>query len=416
MTSAKPSKRAKSAGRSNASPGAAEVRRPKGAGARIIDDVAARVGDACDMLGVPDGRVVIVVACSGGTDSAAALHALRRARPSARLYACYVDHRVRPRASIARDREAVRAQALESGAEVRLLRTSGAIPKGVSVEAVLRAQRYRLLTAFARKAGARFVVTGHQRDDVAESTLLALMRGSGVDGVAAMAPRRPLDAGVEVIRPLLWAPKRLLAAYAHAAGLALSEDETNDDVRIRRNAVRRLLRDLEAIAPGASRAIARSAAIASDDKALLAAVADAAWRSARSADGASLYQEHLRRLPIALLRRVLRLEVQRVAGSGRDLAYAHCAAIARALREHRGGVFHAGTARAVLSGRRLKIERSDGVAGKRPSRDATVIAPRARGAVEWDGGCIRLHRMKHGGNAAARTVRNANGAAAGRAV
>src|SRR5579863_7412841 len=103
MTSAKPSKRAKSAARSNASRGAAEARRPQ-AGARIIADVVARVCDACDMLGVPVSGAVIVVACSGGTDSAAALHALRRARPAAQLYACYVDHRARPRASVARDR------------------------------------------------------------------------------------------------------------------------------------------------------------------------------------------------------------------------------------------------------------------------------------------------------------------------
>jgi tRNA(Ile)-lysidine synthase len=353
---------------------------------------------ACDLLGVPDGPIAIVVACSGGADSAAALRSMRAARPRAELVACYVDHRVRPKASIERDRRAVRSQARACDARHASVGLHGADDEGSSLEARLRARRYRALAAFARAHGSRIVVTGHQRDDVAESSLMAMLRGSGVDGIAAMRPRRPIGAGVDVVRPLLWAPKRVLERYVRVAGLTVSEDETNDDVSLRRNAVRKTLARLEAIAPGTRESIARSAAIAHDDKSLLDAVAASAWKRVRSADGASLVAAALRRLPDALMRRVLRIEVRRVAGSARDFTYAHCAAIAAAVRGRRGGTFHAGRAVVELSAGRARF--SETASTSRASRPASASvafeAPRSSARIAWRGGELSLRRVAAG--------------------
>jgi tRNA(Ile)-lysidine synthase len=345
------------------------------------------------MLGIPAGRSKIVVACSGGSDSAAALFAVRSARPHCHLIACYVDHDVRPRANIANDKRVVKAQARASGAELASVRLAGAADEGTSLEARLRARRYKALAAFARSQRASIVITGHQRDDVAESSLMALLRGSGIDGIAAMRPRRPIGADVDVVRPLLWAPKRLLAEYVRLKGVAVAEDETNADDRFRRNAIRRVLLDLESIAPGSRQAIARGAAICSDDKALLDAVAVSAWRRVRSPDGASLVASELRRLPDALLRRVLRIEVRRVAGDARDFTYAHCAAIASAIRARRGGSFHAGRANAELSAGRATFSP---IAQSRRAGDdepVTVAAPRTTLNIAWGGGTITMRRV-----------------------
>jgi len=184
--------------------------------------LVARARTAFDMLGVPQGGDPIVVACSGGADSAAALLATRSARPDAQLFACYVDHRARPASSIARDRRAVRAQARAATATASFVRLPGAPErKSALTEAAMRVGRYRALATFARSVGARYVVTGHQRDDVAESTLMALARGTGIDGIAAMRPRRPISAGIELVRPLLWASKAALARFVDDADVVV---------------------------------------------------------------------------------------------------------------------------------------------------------------------------------------------------
>jgi tRNA(Ile)-lysidine synthase len=385
MTSAKQSKSVRYAGKSSASPAGANA-------VGIIARIAARSAAACDLLGLPRGRATIVVACSGGADSGAALHVVRRARPAAQLIACYVDHRMRSPAQIAADRRAVRAQARESKATAKFLRLGERPHKGESVEAALRQQRYRALAFFARSVGATCVVTGHQRDDLAESALLALTRGSGVDGIAAMRPRRSIGQGVDLVRPLLWAPKRALEEYAEAAGLPASEDETNEDQRYRRNAVRRLLQGLESIAPGSSGAIARSAAIAVEDKALLDAVTAAAWARTLTADGQALRAAELRKLPSSLLRRVLRYAIKRATGSTRDFSYDHAIAIARAVKEGRGGSHHAGRARIVLSGGRAVVVDAS-VSKKAAAPPLRVTVPRTSAVIEWGEGQVAL-RMR----------------------
>ena len=292
----------------------------------------------------------------------------------------------------------MRAQARTANATTKFLRLEERPGKGESIEAALRRERYRALASFAHSIGATCVVTGHQRDDLAESALLALARGSGVDGIAAMPPRRAIGQGVDVVRPLLWAPKRALAEYARAVGMSVSADETNEDPRYRRNAIRLLLQSLEVLAPGSSGSIARSAAIAVEDKALLDAVTAATWARTVSSDGQAMRAADLRKLPSSLLRRVLRFAVKRATGSARDFSYEHAVAIARAVKEGRGGSHHAGRARIVLSGgRAVVLGASAGEDTGTPPVRMTV--PRTRAVIAWGDGRVTL-RMR-GPNAAA---------------
>jgi tRNA(Ile)-lysidine synthase len=311
---------------------------------------------ACRLLAKGLAARPVIVACSGGADSGAALLLARRAAPGARLIACYVDHGMRPGASIQRDLAAVRSQARAAKAEVvtrRMQPTS--IPRG-SPEERLRIARYRELEAVARDRGAAFVITGHQRDDLIESALLALTRGSGVDGIAAMRPRRALSDRVDVVRPLLWATKAQCLALVRELNVPFSTDETNGDTRLPRNAVRALLAALEQALPTASRGIARSIALVSDDRVLLDGIAAQAVRAATQPGSSDLRTRPLRALPPTLVRRIVRHTLRQRGYGIRNFSFAHCNAIAQAIAHGRGGRYHAGEVTVVLSAGRLVVE------------------------------------------------------------
>jgi len=323
--------------------------------------------------------------------------------PRARLVAVYVDHGLRPRASIAADVAAVRAQARHTGATVVIRRV--AVPRRGSIEAQARAKRYAALAESAREVGARVIMTGHHRDDVVETTLLALMRGSGIDGLAAMRRQRLLEPGIVVLRPLLAYGKIELREFVRAAGVPAVDDETNADVRLRRNAVRALLQGLERVAPGASRAMARSARMLREDRFVLESLTATAWQRARADERSDeLSTRALAALPPALLRRTIRYAVRRALGDLKDFHLEHCAAIAAAVCERRGGTFHAGAGRVELSAGRLSVignavprsrareNGKDARARERGTASSTIIVPAGKAVANDASGRISIHR------------------------
>ncbi|MBV8282198.1 MAG: tRNA lysidine(34) synthetase TilS [Candidatus Eremiobacteraeota bacterium] len=345
----------------------------------------------------------VVVAASGGADSAAALLLAREAMPDVRLYAAYIDHGLRPRRAIAADIASVRAQARHAGARVIVARVKPAA-RGVSVEAAARAARYRELARIAARVGAGTIVTGHHRDDLSETVLLALARGSGLDGVAALRRRRALAPGVTLLRPLLRYGKDELREFVRASGVPYATDETNDDTRLRRNAVRALLRELEERMPGTSAAIARSAALLAADRRLLDRMTRTAWQRARhGTTGEELSARALRALDPPLLRRVIRYSVRRSVGDLQDFHFAHCEAIARAIAQGRGGRFHAGRASVELSVGRLIVHPDTPSDGRPPGAGSvaspagsTIVVPRGGKIERDDTGTIELRRTTRG--------------------
>ena len=178
----------------------------------------------------------LAVAVSGGRDSLAlALLASQWARTCAgRVTPVIVDHGLRP-ASAAEARQAV-TWLRPHGIAARVLTWRGVKPRR-GVQAAARAARYALLEEWCRAAGVVHLLLAHQRDDQAETFLLRLGRGSGLDGLAAMAHivERP---HLRLLRPLLTVPRRSLAAYLHHRGQAWIDDPSNDDVRLARARLR----------------------------------------------------------------------------------------------------------------------------------------------------------------------------------
>jgi tRNA(Ile)-lysidine synthase len=240
------------------------------------------------------------VAFSGGADSTALLAGLARlaARRGARLAAAHLDHGLDP-GSGARAAAAAGTAArlgvpfLVERREVASLRRPGESP-----EAAARRVRYEFLEEVRRAEGALYVATGHHRDDQAETVLLRLLFGSGVEGLAGI---RPVHG--RVVRPLLGLPRAALRAELETAGLSFSDDSTNADLTVPRNRVRdRLLPALQAawgpdLAPRlaglAERARRAGAAL---DRRLAGRLAVLPL-----ADGAAVDRRALAELPAALL-------------------------------------------------------------------------------------------------------------------
>jgi tRNA(Ile)-lysidine synthase len=316
---------------------------------------------------------VIVVACSGGSDSAAALIETCRLAPRADVIACYVDHGARPPASIDRDIAAVRAQAASVGARTLVAHLRWTDAGAGASEATLRKARYHTLAAMANRTGASLVVTGHHAGDAAEWVLIAMLRGSGVDGLAVMPELRPLAHGVFLARPLLRDTKSDLADLVRRNGLPVSFDETNAHPRYARTLVREFLAAWTARGAAPEKTLARSARLLADDRAVLDALVRAELERARSRRSLhALDARALRTMSPAILRRVVRMKVRDATGLASDFSLAHCDAIVRAVRSGRGGRFHAGKASVVLSAGLLRVRASS-------RTRASIARPKERG-------------------------------------
>jgi tRNA(Ile)-lysidine synthase len=195
--------------------------------------------EALARLGPFESGPLLAVGVSGGADSLAlALLADRWARArGGRVVGLTVDHRLRPGS----DAEAAQVAAwlAARGIDHRILRYEGPAPER-NVQAEARAARYALLETWCRENACLHLLVAHHREDQAETVLLRLARGSGLDGLAGMAPLAERDA-CRVLRPLLAMPRAALAAYLEAAGQPWLEDPSNRAARFARARVRHAL-------------------------------------------------------------------------------------------------------------------------------------------------------------------------------
>jgi len=186
-------------------------------------------------------RQKVAVAVSGGPDSVALLDVLVRlaAKLDLRLSVLHVNHGVRGGES-GQDARFVRRLAARYGLDFHAakLRFAGKGKGKAEVgEDDLRRKRYEALARLAAEAGARTVALGHHRDDLAETVVMHLLRGSGPAGLGGFRPKSRMG-DLTLVRPLYECSRREILDYCEREGLRWREDRTNRDVRWLRNRIR----------------------------------------------------------------------------------------------------------------------------------------------------------------------------------
>lgn len=298
----------------------------------------------------------VVVAVSGGPDSLCLLDVLVRLRADLEcdLHVAHLDHRLRGAESAA-EAAFVAETAARLGlpctveaVDVRAL----AVERKLNLHAAGRLARYRLLARVALAINAQAVATAHHADDQAETVLLHLVRGAGVEGLRGMRPvvaweewssiaadpslsaqtseRRP-----RLIRPLLDVSRVEIEAYCAERGLAPRRDPSNADRRYLRTRVRQdILPALAALNPQIVAALGRTAADCAEVADFLDQELDRVWRTlvVVQANRAAFDGRRWRDLHPALQHAALRRAYTLVGGSdtlGRDDVLRACNAVGR---------------------------------------------------------------------------------------
>jgi tRNA(Ile)-lysidine synthase len=195
--------------------------------------------DLGELFGVLAGRRKLALAVSGGPDSLALmLLAAEWSRDSGVSLVVYtVDHGLRRES--AAESAMVAGEAARLGLEVRVLHWEGEKPE-TGVQAAARKARYRLMADAMDRDGAELLLTAHHLGDQAETVLMRMAHGSGINGLRGMDVVSFVE-GCEIFRPLLGIDPEDLATVVERAGLTPARDASNNDRHYERVRWRQLL-------------------------------------------------------------------------------------------------------------------------------------------------------------------------------
>ncbi len=252
----------------------------------------------------------IVIAYSGGVDSHVLLHSLALARhawtPFPDLQAVHIHHGLNTEADQWQNhcqRVCSELSVCYESVQVRVDQEPG-----VSLEAEARRSRYQALAPFIDKN--TVLVTAQHQDDQAETLLLQLIRGSGIDGLSAMPKSSAFSQGWQC-RPLLAVSKQEIIAYAKENGLQWVEDSSNHDRKHARNYLRHEVMPLLSKRwPSVHKTLSRSAQHCADSAALIERLIQPLYDKAFDAQHKTLSIQALEALPSQERNAVLRFFIQ----------------------------------------------------------------------------------------------------------
>ena len=322
-----------------------------------------RVIPALRSLGLLQERAPLLVAVSGGPDSLALLSilgALRQQYPL-RLHVAHLNHGLRgPEA----EEDARYVQEVSSRLGVPLTIESADVGSfrlrhRLSWEAAAREVRYSFLSRTAKAVGASVVALGHTADDQAETVLLHLLRGTGLQGLRGMLPfsRWRSSDGFQKIalaRPLLEVTRRETEAFCLASGLTPRYDSSNLEDRFTRNRIRReLIPLLKQHNPSIQKALVRLAQTVSRDLAYIDEAVQEAWPGIVSAEpwGLRLRRDAFLALHPSLQAHLLRRAWEELKGETAGLTFVHMEGMLELTKKAAGGSLSLGRELRFYTGR-----------------------------------------------------------------
>ncbi len=279
----------------------------------------------------------ILVALSGGPDSVALLRALILLSSEYQLHltTAHLNHGLRGTESdaeedfVRRISNAMGIACIRKTVDIRLLRSG----KRQSLEEIGREERYRFLNETADACGARKIATGHHRDDQAETVLINLIRGSGLEGLKGIAPVRD----DRIIRPLLDVSREEILEFLNHEGLAYMVDSSNLDPVYLRNRIRNdLIPDLKThYNPRIVPSLCRMAEIVRREDDYLQNVVHQIlrdWGIMPDAEEFHLPTSSFLMLHEALQRRIIKYLLEAAVPSGKGIGFRHIEAVLSLLR------------------------------------------------------------------------------------
>lgn len=278
-----------------------------------------KVKSYIDKHGLFNRDETVVVAVSGGPDSLCLLHLLcgMQGELNIKLVAAHLNHGLRPEASF----EALGVENIARAWSIPFEKKEVNIRAykkelGLSEEEAGRKARYDFFFATARKYNASAIALGHHFDDQAETVLLNVIRGTGVDGLAGILPKRSRGK-FKLVRPLLCLRRSDIEAYCRTNNLHPFTDSSNLETDYTRNRLRLELIPMleEFFNPRIKEALCNLATLALNDRKLLQALAYKKYKQlARfNKDETIIDGKDLLALPSALQGRALRFALKRFA-------------------------------------------------------------------------------------------------------
>ena len=260
------------------------------------------------------------------------------------------------------------------------------------LQAAARAARYGLMAAYARAHDIGTIFTAHTQDDQAETLLMRLARGSGLDGLSAMAPIGPLPSSVSfdgdrlvIARPLLDVSKARLQATLRQRGIGWIEDPSNASPAFERVRLRAAQATLDSLGLTAAMLALSARRLQQARGALDRWVADVLDPAAGIVDVhpcgfISIDRNRLGALPQEIVARLLARAVAAAGGLGEPVPLAGLETIVREVADgHAAGAWTLARAKVTAAPGRLLVERE-------PGRDALPVLSLAPGtAALWDG-------------------------------
>lgn len=207
----------------------------------FLENVAAALEQTCAV----NGDDAVLVAVSGGSDSVFLLEAIIRLKKEKKwglgISAAHLEHGLRGEEScqdrkfvekLCRDRN---VPFVAEGVDIRTGRSHGE-----SLEQAARNIRYAFLEKAAHKTRAKWIATGHTADDQAETLLLRIARGTGIEGLRGILPARPVseNSNVMLVRPMLDVTRAQITGYLRNRNIPWRTDSSNADTRFARNMIR----------------------------------------------------------------------------------------------------------------------------------------------------------------------------------